>query len=134
MNKIKENLYTTFLSILLLLFMGAGAAALAQDEVFYIHNDALGSPIAATDQAGNLVWRENYKPYGEKLIDSVTSDDNDVWYTGRPHDDETGLSFMGARFYDPVIGRFMGIDPVGFQESQVHSFNRYAHANNKPYK
>jgi uncharacterized protein RhaS with RHS repeats len=41
---------------------------------------------------------------------------------------------MGARYYDPVIGRFMGVDPVGFQEGNVHSFNRYAYANNNPYK
>jgi HNH endonuclease len=28
----------------------------------------------------------------------------------------------------------MGIDPVGFQEDNVHSFNRYAYANNNPYR
>jgi uncharacterized protein RhaS with RHS repeats len=41
---------------------------------------------------------------------------------------------MGARYYDPVIGRFMGVDPVGFQENNIHSFNRYAYANNNPYR
>ena len=52
----------------------------------------------------------------------------------KPFDNQTGLSYMGARYYDPVIGRFMGVDPVGFQENNIHSFNRYAYANNNPYK
>jgi len=39
---------------------------------------------------------------------------------------------MQARYYDPVIGRFLSNDPVGFRD--VHSFNRYAYANNNPYK
>ncbi len=41
---------------------------------------------------------------------------------------------MGARYYDPVIARFTGVDPIGFDPENVHSFNRYAYANNNPYK
>jgi uncharacterized protein RhaS with RHS repeats len=40
--------------------------------------------------------------------------------------------YMQARYYDPVIGRFYSNDPVGF--TNVHTFNRYAYANNNPYK
>jgi len=39
---------------------------------------------------------------------------------------------MQARYYDPVIGRFYSNDPIGFRD--VHSFNRYAYANNNPYR
>ena len=39
---------------------------------------------------------------------------------------------MQARYYDPVIGRFYSNDPIGFRD--IHSFNRYAYANNNPYK
>ena len=39
---------------------------------------------------------------------------------------------MQARYYDPVIGRFYSNDPQGFRD--VFSFNRYAYANNNPYK
>ncbi|MCP1338170.1 RHS repeat-associated core domain-containing protein [Idiomarina sp. M1R2S28] len=39
---------------------------------------------------------------------------------------------MQARYYDPVIGRFYSNDPIGFRD--VHSFNRYAYANNNPFR
>ncbi|WP_249118577.1 RHS repeat-associated core domain-containing protein [Pseudoalteromonas sp. NEC-BIFX-2020_015] len=39
---------------------------------------------------------------------------------------------MQARYYDPVIGHFYSNDPVGF--TNIHTFNRYAYANNNPYK
>ena len=113
--------------------------ALAQPAgatVTYFHNDISGSPMVATDAAGNVVWKEGYKPYGEKTRNEVPSRNgtNKIGYAGSPFDASTGLSYMGARYYDPVIGRFMGIDPVGFQEANIHSFNRYAYANNNPYK
>jgi uncharacterized protein RhaS with RHS repeats len=41
---------------------------------------------------------------------------------------------MGARYYDPVIGRFVSTDSKGFDEGNIHSFNRYAYANNNPYR
>ncbi|GGL65019.1 hypothetical protein GCM10009091_53800 [Pseudomonas brenneri] len=103
------------------------------DTVTYFHNDISGSPLAASDAAGNLLWKENYKPYGEKLNQSAPSSSNKIGYHGKAFDDATGLSYMGARYYDPVLGRFMGIDPVDFQADNLHSFNRYTYANNNPY-
>ncbi len=42
---------------------------------------------------------------------------------------------VSARWYDPNVGRFMGIDPVGYtSKNDVMSFNRYLYANNNPYK
>jgi RHS repeat-associated protein len=48
-------------------------------------------------------------------------------------DESTGLQYFGARYYDPAIGRFMGVDAVGFSESNLQSFNRFAYGNNNPY-
>jgi len=44
------------------------------------------------------------------------------------------LVYMQARYYDPAMGRFLSIDPVGFTESNPQSFNRYAYANNNPHR
>ncbi len=102
--------------------------------VTYYHTDALGSVVAASDESGNPLWSESYRPYGERQENFVSTDEHALFYTGKPHDDDTGLSYFGARYYNPTIGRFMGVDPAGFQDSNVHSFNKYAYANNNPYK
>ncbi len=106
----------------------------AVEVVTYFHNDIAGTPIVATDANGNVVWKESYLPYGDKLNNSAASSDNKLGFTGKPYDGNTGLSYMGARYYDPLLGRFMGVDPVRFDEENIHSFNRYAYGNNNPYK
>jgi RHS repeat-associated protein len=105
---------------------------LAQAQTVYFHNDIAGSPIAATDQAGNLLWRESYRPYGERVLKPAAA--NAQWFHGKQTDPETGMSDFGARNYDPVLGRFLSIDPVDFQDKNIHSFNRYAYGNNNPLK
>jgi RHS repeat-associated protein len=80
-----------------------------------------------------VVWRESYRPYGERLTKSAAAKANDVWFTSRRLD-STGLVYMGARYYDPVTGRFVSTDPKGFDEGNVQSFNRYEYANDNPYR
>jgi RHS repeat-associated protein len=122
-------------ALLALLCLSAVAmTARAVETITYYHLDALGSPVAATDEQGNLKWREDYKPYGEKIRNEPASASNSRAYTGHPHDNDTGLTYAGARYYDPVIGRFMAIDPKGFGEGNLQSFNRYKYGNNNPYK
>jgi RHS repeat-associated protein len=117
------------LTLGLLLAAGAGQAI---ERVTYYHNDALGSPVAATDRNGTLLWRENYAPYGERLTHEASGKDT-VWYTGKQEEAAFGLNYFGARWYDPKFGRFMGVDPAGFSSDNIQSFNRYAYANNNPY-
>jgi RHS repeat-associated protein len=100
--------------------------------ITYYHNDLLGSPVAATNASGQVTWRETYRPYGERLTNDANSAGNKIWYTSRRQDADTGLVYMGARYYDPVVARFMGMDPKAFDETNIHSFNRYAYANNNP--
>jgi RHS repeat-associated protein len=110
------------------------SAFASAQTVTYFHNDVSGTPMLATNASGNVVWKENYRPYGDKINRHAASSSNRIGFHGKPHDDATGLSYMGARYYDPVLGRFMGIDPQGFDPRNIHSFNRYTYANNNPYK
>src|SRR6266542_6467346 len=116
----------------LVLALIASTSALGYEQIVYYHNDLAGSPIGATDQSSNVVWKESYTPYGQRLRNQDNT--NKIWFHGKPADVETGLSYFGARHYDPVIGRFMGPDPAGFTEGNVHSFNRYSYASNNPYR
>lgn len=100
----------------------------------YYHNDLAGSPVVATNEAGEVIWRESYRPYGERTVKSAAASGNKVWFTSRHQDADTGLVYMGARYYDPVTGRFVSTDPVGFDEQNLHSFKRYAYTNSNPYK
>ncbi|HAB39972.1 MAG TPA: hypothetical protein DCE52_18565 [Rhodobacteraceae bacterium] len=120
--------------------------ASATDIVTYYHVDQLGSPKYATDDTGALKWKEQYKPFGERRLkeaDSVNpqtgmANDNGwadkIWYTGKEEELGMDINYFGARWYDPQLGRFLARDPVGFQNGNVHSFNRYTYVNNNPYK
>ncbi|MCH8505878.1 MAG: RHS domain-containing protein, partial [Ectothiorhodospiraceae bacterium] len=118
---------STFLFCLLLSFTQLAGAT---ESVTYYHNDALGSPVAATDEDGELLWEQGYNPWGEPL---QPTDDNERWFTGAPYEDASGLTYLQARWHSPAAGRFLAIDPVDFHEGNIHSFNRYAYGANNPY-
>ncbi|WP_235566496.1 RHS repeat-associated core domain-containing protein, partial [Lysobacter sp. Root667] len=95
----------------------------------YQHTDALGSPVATTDTAGALIERTNYEPYGSAINKTVDG----IGYTGHVMDGATGLTYMQQRYYDPSIGRFLSVDPVGASGTGIN-FNRYKYAANNPYR
>jgi len=111
-----------------------GTAQVSAQQVTYFHNDIAGSPVVATDSVGNIVWKETYKPYGERQVNSAAEASNRIGFAGKPFDPATGLSHVGARYYDPVIGRFMGPDAEEVQPDQLNGINRYAYGNNNPYR
>lgn len=114
---------------ILVVFITTAMPLSAAEVVTYYHNDHLGSPIAATDSTGSVTWQQAYDPWGLKL----TTNTDERGYTGNWFDEETGLADHKARWYTSSIGRFTAIDPVKWQESSIHSFNRYAYGNNNPY-
>jgi RHS repeat-associated protein len=106
-----------------------GVCGAGSSSTIYIHTDYLGSPVAETNTSGSLLnARMYYQPFGEQ----IGTKRDEVSYTGHKFDTDLGLSYMQARYYDPVIGRFYSNDPLGYRG--VHSFNRYTYANNNPYK
>lgn len=106
--------------------------ALAGETITYFHNDAAGSPVLASDVNGNVAYKETYRPYGDRLVQSSAAAANQIWFTGKPQDADSGLIYMGARYYDPLIGRFTGFDSAEVNLENLHSVNRYAYANNNP--
>jgi RHS repeat-associated protein len=106
-----------------------GSAA-GGDIVTYIHTDALGSPVARSDAAGNIISRTRYEPYGGSA-GGVTPT---IGFTGHVNDSDTGLVYMQQRYYDPVAGRFLSVDPVVTDANTGGSFSRYNYAANNPYR
>lgn len=97
-------------------------------KVEYIHTDALGSPVAVTNAAGEVIERTDWQPYGEPVGQPLV---DGVGYTGHVNDAATGLTYMQQRYYDPSMGRFLSMDPVAANPGA--QFNRYHYASNNPY-
>ncbi len=62
------------------------------------------------------------------------TNNNRIGYTGHVMDQATGLIYMQQRYYDPACGCFLSVDPVTADPNTGANFNRYAYANNNPYK
>jgi RHS repeat-associated protein len=97
----------------------------------YTHTDLLGSPIARTNASGQLLSRTTFEPYGATANGTPPTD---IGFTGHVHDADTALVYMQQRYYDPIAGRFLSVDPVTTSAKDGSSFNRYAYANDSPYK
>ncbi len=117
--------------------MGNGATTMAATnsqsdplaETFWLHHDHQGSIQAITDATGTEVQRFLYYPYGDRLNTATAHDESKGWIGERQ--DTTGLFYLHARYYDPVIGRF--ITPDWFDPLQPGvGLNRYAYSANNP--
>lgn len=97
---------------------------------FYYHTDALGSPVALTNSSKSVTSRTRYEPYGATAAGNSPA----IGFTGHVNAADIGLVYMQQRFYDPIAGRFLSIDPVTTDANTSDSFNRYAYAENSPYK
>jgi RHS repeat-associated protein len=98
----------------------------------FLHTDALGSPVAKTNLAGQLLTpvRTSYEPYGATWSGPNPTK---LGYTGHVNDVDTGLVQMQQRYYDPIAGRFLSVDPVVTDADTGSSFNRYIYAENNPF-
>ena len=113
--------------IALLLLFATHASA---EEVFYLHTDALGSVVVVTDENANVVERREYEPYGLP----ITPIADGPGFTGHDMDGESGLVYMQQRYYDPLIGQFLSVDPMAVDTAAAWNFNRYHYAANNPFK
>jgi RHS repeat-associated protein len=129
--------------ITLLVFLRTNFAVCAE-QVYFYHTDPAGTPLAMSDSTGNVVWRANYLPFGEEMIDLSTVQNNKM-FVGKEKDSESGLYYFGARYMDAGAGRFTSPDSVGvinprtgkINQIILHDsqrLNRYAYGLNNPYR
>lgn len=106
---------------------GEPVALVRQGEVYYFHNDQLGSPLRLTDGNQNIVWDGVRSPFGEVDI-QVNTIANPLRFPGQYFDQETGLHQNWFRDYSAHLGRYSRVDPVGLADG----VNPYLYSGGNP--
>ena len=99
-------------------------------NLYYFHPDHVGSSTFLSDQNGQPYQFLLYLPFGE----SMASQKAGGWATpykfnGKELDDETGMYYYGARYYDPRISLWHGVDKMA---SDYPTFSPYVYTANNP--
>lgn len=105
------------------------------NTAYYYNTNLIGSVVSITDAQGALTERYEYDAFGKQSIYNAagaliikSSIGNTYSFTGRQIDNETGLYYYRARYYDAVLGRFLQRDPLGY----VDGFGLYIYVSNIP--
>ena len=102
-------------------------AMLDRKDVFALHTDWRGAPVAVTDAAAKVVWRAEVDIWHR--ADVATADFTlNLRGSNQYFDAETGLHYNIARYFDPESGRYLTPDPLG----QAGGRNLYAFAEGDP--
>jgi len=97
---------------------------------YFYHSDHLGSTSLITDVDGNVTQHIEYVPFGEVFIEER----NNTWNTpflfnAKELDEETGLYYYGARYYEPRASMWLSTDPL---QEKYPGISTYAYCNNNP--
>jgi len=110
-------------------------ACVADGTTVFIHNDHLGSAVIYTDADGNLLTETAFHPFGSVIV--APSGALPPAFATKKLDADIGLYYFNARWYSPVMGRFISPDPLylyqpeqGLQEPK--RLNPYVYAGNNP--
>jgi YD repeat protein len=92
--------------------------------------DHLGSSSYITNLDGEVSQHIEYVPFGEVFIEER----NNTWNTpylfnAKEFDEETGMYYYGARYYEPRLSLWMSVDPL---EEKYYNSSSYAYCNNNP--
>ena len=115
------------------------SVTLGSDTYYYLYN-IQGDVIGLIDSTANQVVSYRYDTWGKPVSMTDTSGTgigtlNPFRYRGYCYDEETGLYYLGSRYYDPVTGRFVNADdPALLLSGSVGAIdkNLYAYCDNNP--
>lgn len=102
-------------------------------EMFTLQRNRIGSTMALTGEAGAVVERYDYSPFGVPTTTVDGGVDSPLLFAGRRNDKGTGLYFMRARSYLAEMGRFVSRDSIGIWGDAYNSGNTYAYCFSNPW-
>ena len=114
---------------------GTRVASETNGKLMYYHPDHLGGTNVLTDSTGSKKELIEYEPFGSYAKHEKYGSTEEVayyYFTGKPLDDESGLFYFGARYYDPSLGRFITADAVVQDPYNPQTLNRYSYTSNNP--
>jgi RHS repeat-associated protein len=97
----------------------------------FYHSDYIGSVRRLTDETGTVRDEYEYSAFGE-LLSHTGSDPQPYAFTGEPLDPNTGWQYHRARWMDPRVGRFAGMDQPRGESTDPTSLHRYTYGHNRP--
>ncbi len=106
--------------------------------LYFYHPDHLGSSSYITDENGDVTQHVEYIPFGEvffeERFETPKTQQAREWQTpylfnGKELDEETGLYYYGARYYDPRVSIWMSVDPLA--EERI-GLSPYSYCQNNP--
>ena len=100
------------------------------EKVRQFHPDHLGTPRLITGNGGVAIAQPRYFAFGQEVRESADHTEA-LKFTGHERDARS-LDYMHARYYDPLVGRFLSVDPGAADLRQPQTWNRYAYATNDP--
>ena len=103
---------------------GTGVDQILADErggsVVWALADNLGTVRDVVDGLGVVLNHVTFDSYGRVIAQTNPAVDFRYGYTGREQDNETGLDYYRARYYDSAVGRFISEDPIGFSAGDAN--------------
>jgi RHS repeat-associated protein len=100
--------------------------------VTWLHGDHLGSASLATNASGQVVSNVRYKPFGEVRWQSGMMPTNRKFGGKIEESALGGIYDFSARYYDPLIGRFLSADSIVQAPGDPQTLNRYSYARSNP--
>jgi len=111
----------------------------AATELRWTHLDRLGSPIAISNEAGEIqeplaydAWGKRRSTDGARTTDDIDGKVDNKGFTGHEMLDQLDLVHMNGRVYDSRTGRFLSADPLVSDPMDGQNYNRYSYVLNNP--
>jgi RHS repeat-associated protein len=98
-----------------------GQTQVASGTTSFYGYDGHGDVRYLTDVAGKVTDTYDYDAFGN-VVGTTGTTANVYRYQGEAFDSETGLYYLRARYYDPVAGRFLSVDPLADQGQHPYTY------------